>query len=468
MVIFTCYFKYFGEYLRKILIIHSDKEMAYYLKFLVDGIEESDFTYRESLQEVLETENGLFDVHDITICEFNIIGFTKLLEKIKEDNKISLITAFNAKNKELFNETIEYHPQISGYQIDKGETYKFRTVYKRTARLSDRNQNETKYCKIRADYFLNFTKVVCDVFIKISDEKYVRIIARHQEYDNDEIEKYKGRDIHYFYIKEVDYKIFINAITKFFTQRSQEKLPKLISNKNLLPTVCHETVHEIISKIGINEQALILTNNALNETFSLIEKNDIFKLLKSTLHQNSFISEFSMLTSYISCAVCKESDLSGPENFLRLSLAAFFADISLDNDELAKVETLNELNISSDKKKKIILNHPIQSAKILEKIDGLPLGVDNIIIKHHERYDGSGFPRGIDYTRIEPLCVIFIISCELAYTLYDTGYNRDIILGKILDMEEKYIKGSFPKMISAMKAAFSIPLIDYDDKEGLH
>ncbi len=435
----------------------------------MDGIEECSFDYRESLNETLQHEPQLLSETDLTICEFNISGFQGLLTFIKENKAVLLLTTYTSEQSTLFSQALEYSPQISGFAIDNNETHSFRSAYRRMMRLKERSTTSTEYCRIRSDYFLNFKKVVCDVYLKISDEKFVKIIPRHQEYDAGEIEKYQRKNVTFLYIKDIDYKIFINAVSNFFVNRSKENLPQIVSNNNILPTICHETVHEIVSKIGLNEQALTLTNHALNEAFSLIEKNDIFKLLKNTLHQNSFISELSMLTSYISCAVCKESELKGPENYLRLSLASFFADISLKDDELARVESSHELesSVGSEKTRKIIRNHPLESAKMIERIDGLPIGVDSIIMKHHERYDGSGFPRGIDYTRIEPISALFIISSELAYTLYDTGYNRDVILDKIIDMEEKYTKGSFIKCIRAMKIAFSIPQVEYKDKEGL-
>lgn len=455
----------------KTLIINPNKEEIYYIKFLIDGFAQSEFSGRESLHETLSTEPNVIDETDILVVTFNMKGFKNLLEKLKSpENNTKTIITYKAVEKEEIEQHIQYDPNIMTFCIDGGDIAKLESAFSRLQKIQERAKKDLSFCKVRIDYFLRFNKVICDVYLRLSEEKFVKIINRHQEYNHDDINKYIDKDCNHLYIKEHDFKIFVNGIVKSIQQKEHEKLPVLVGENSFIPLTCQETVHEMVHKMGITTQALILTNEAINTSIKLVQKSDVYKLLKSTLGEGSYISEISMLVNYISCAICRESEWRAPDNYLRLSIAAFFQNVSLADDNLAKIEKTNsnEFQDLFNTAKKKVTEHPSKSAEQVLKIKGLPIGVDKIILNHHERYDGSGFPRGIDYTRLDPMTSIFTVSLELANTLYETGFYRDIIIDKILDMEARYTKGSFAKIIPAMKTAFAIPLVSHDRKDFLN
>ena len=68
---------------------------------------------------------------------------------------------------------------------------------------------------------------------------------------------------------------------------------------------------------------------------------------------------------------------------------------------------------------KIIKTHPYQGAKIVAQVEGYgPVG--DIIIGHHERYDGKGYPRGIAGEDIPPISRIISVA-----DVYDVITARD-------------------------------------------
>ena len=48
----------------------------------------------------------------------------------------------------------------------------------------------------------------------------------------------------------------------------------------------------------------------------------------------------------------------------------------------------------SDKEWEELKNHPVDSAEIISQIDGFEK-VTPIVLQHHERYDGTGYPNGL-------------------------------------------------------------------------
>lgn len=454
--------------MKNILIINSNREQNYYIKFLIEGCVDSKIIVRESLNETIKDHSDLITQASVVIVDFDIKNFKAYLAFIANQQKIiqTLVTYNNANEYDVF-DVIASGPNIQKYNIESESTSHFEKSLTTLLKFDYRLNKIEKYCKVKIDYFFKSQSLTCDVYIQISEEKYLKIINRHEKYETTEIQKYIDKGVKYLFIKDNDFKLFVNGMIQSIQTQKHNQLPIKQENTNTIPLACIETVHELVSKIGLTTQALILTNESINQTLSLIKKSPLLKLLKSTLGSGSYISELSLLTNYISCAICKESEWAAPDNYLRLSLSSFFQNISLDNDDQAKVDKISTPYFEQlpSKVKKVIIDHPNKSCELIDSIAGLPLGVDKIIKNHHEKYDGTGFPRGIDHSKHEALTAIFIVSLELSNILFVQGFNRDIILETIEKMEMSYTKSQYPKVIIALKKSFAVPLNDLLDSQ---
>jgi len=54
--------------------------------------------------------------------------------------------------------------------------------------------------------------------------------------------------------------------------------------------------------------------------------------------------------------------------------------------------------------------HSTEAAKLLKDMIEIPADVEQIILEHHERPDGKGFPLGEDYAKISSLGAVFILG----------------------------------------------------------
>ena len=86
----------------------------------------------------------------------------------------------------------------------------------------------------------------------------------------------------------------------------------------------------------------------------------------------------------------------------------------------------------------------------------MPPDVDSIIAQHHERPDGSGFPRGLTHLRIGPLATVFIVAHDIVTYLFDNdiaGANveKGLDLDKFIEQKSKtYQMGTFKKVIAVV------------------
>ncbi|MCK4309468.1 MAG: PAS domain S-box protein [Candidatus Atribacteria bacterium] len=104
-------------------------------------------------------------------------------------------------------------------------------------------------------------------------------------------------------------------------------------------------------------------------------------------HQNT--------VSQLSVAIAQEMKLS-EDKIEGIRIAALVHDIGKINipaEILSKPSKLNEMEFS------LIKNHPKVSYDILRKID-FPWPVAQIVLQHHERLNGSGYPQGLKGEKI--------------------------------------------------------------------
>jgi len=81
-------------------------------------------------------------------------------------------------------------------------------------------------------------------------------------------------------------------------------------------------------------------------------------------------------------------------------------------------------------------NHPAQAAALVKLWPDIPPELDTIIIQHHERPDGSGFPAGLTHQKIIPLAAIFIVAEDLVNAIFKSP-NQKLDVAQFLETRAK-------------------------------
>ncbi|MFT6070922.1 MAG: HD-GYP domain-containing protein (c-di-GMP phosphodiesterase class II) [Bacteriovoracaceae bacterium] len=109
---------------------------------------------------------------------------------------------------------------------------------------------------------------------------------------------------------------------------------------------------------------------------------------------------------------------------------------------------------------KWIHDHPENSVKIIRKSEGIPDQVFNIMLQHHEYYDGSGYPAGLRGSNIYSLAQIVSMANEIDNLLTKTKDEKDEVrYKKVIDMltlgdGTKWDPKFFPRVTQAFKVGF--------------
>ena len=105
--------------------------------------------------------------------------------------------------------------------------------------------------------------------------------------------------------------------------------------------------------------------------------------------------EHTRRVAYLAARVGEELKLSATSR-RHLAVGGLLHDIGKLSVPL---EVLNKPGKLSDEEFDLIKRHPGDGRKLLEELGGFPEAVRALVSDHHERLDGSGYPRGLDADR---------------------------------------------------------------------
>jgi response regulator RpfG family c-di-GMP phosphodiesterase len=148
-------------------------------------------------------------------------------------------------------------------------------------------------------------------------------------------------------------------------------------------------------------------------------------------------------------------DWKSDTTYQKLTLAAMLHDLPISNQDLARIDSLKELESKkgqfTPKEIDSFKTHSDTAAKLARSMNDIPPDVDVILLEHHERPDGEGFPRKISSSRIGALSVIFIVAHDLVRFILDQGDGTEIKPTLLKEFAEKqkevYVHGGFKKAL---------------------
>ena len=130
------------------------------------------------------------------------------------------------------------------------------------------------------------------------------------------------------------------------------------------------------------------------------------------MSEENYISEHSVVVAYACGAVAALLGFVSESVHQKLACAAFLHDLRIDDQRLARFQTVDQLRVSGipfdPETTQQFLDHPAAAAALAREAQGMPSEVDTIVEQHHKRPDGSGFPSRTELPH-HPLAAIFIV-----------------------------------------------------------
>lgn len=442
------------------ILIAEDEEI---LRDLYEMILESEFSC-----EIIKVSNGVEaidtlkkDLHiDIILSDYNMPeatgGQIYLFNKNQQNIPFFLFSGGEICD---YNELKDFHESNQLNQFfnkpfsDRAFLDAVSKINVEAPAIGDTSIND-QYIKVKLSYYAQHTKNAAEVYIKLSDNKYTKIINANEENmpDKDLLGHYLKKGIEYIYVEKSFFRLFLNDMFNKFHENivGEKKAETLYQVSGLNFHVSFEG----LNSIGISTLQIERVNEVIEETIDSLLKNpsskDQFNKLCET---EGFIIGHSMLIMYIAGRICKETTLNFALTMKKICAAALYHDYSLFDLDVP-YEELKPSKIKDEALLKRIIEHPITSAQYLPDNSEVVEDTKKIIMEHHEMPNGDGYPKKLTASKISPLSCLFILSEHITLCLIRNNFSHERLKDFLINSEGDFNQGNFSKFFVAAKAIF--------------
>lgn len=317
------------------------------------------------------------------------------------------------------------------------------------------------YVPVSIDYFMNINTLYsgCDVYIRVKksekDFQYVKRLHGGDHFNREDILRYHADGLSEFYISKDEFTKFVNFVTKDLIKKLGDN--KISGTKRItLSSDAYKITKERIHSIGIDDLTILLVEESITSMTNLLkEQNNLAMFLKSLkANECSYAYAHSYLCCLILHKIITQFDWQSPQIREKLTYIAYFHDISLYGSDLTEINTQEDFDLArlTDEDRKIVNNHALDSAKIVEKFEKIPQGIGAIIKEHHGSKTGVGFVENYS-AALMPLSMMFIVTEIFVDELLKvkgnpTGADMKIILSKL---QPKFNKLTYGQTLVALQ-----------------
>lgn len=285
--------------------------------------------------------------------------------------------------------------------------------------LVNENSHVNGYISVPSDSLIHFKVLPFDLFIKISEEKYVKRIPANEDIDEATVLAFKAKGITDLYFEKKynrDFSLMLlnNMINK--VEKNYESETEKLKARNEV----FVTTKEIVQSVGLPPRVIQVCESVMESiSEDVVKGKDKFSsyLDRMKIQNNlTFQFRFVELTSFIATQMVDQiNEASKVEQTKKIVFAAFFCDISLTDGSQLDYRTEESIKNLWAEDKKAVEEHALKASGIVAKYKNAPVDADIIVKQHHGSTDGIGFPTPSN--QILPLSKCLMAAQELAHAI---------------------------------------------------
>ena len=440
----------------KVLIVEDDSDIQDVVAFMIETFLECEIQKVGNGKIALEIlEKGT--APDLIISDYNMPQCTggELFVALRRFSDVPFVLHSS--------DDIEEHAEFANgkniYSVRKPATVEsFQATLKQVFAYSkgaiNVTMNEREYVKVPLSLIEKMRQTSVPVYMKLSDTHYVKVAHAEQSYDAAELQRYRERGKDQLCIRKQDLPAFISAYENQITEMLAGSGAENIKASTSLTSASLQFLREVQDELGFTPEIFELTKKNIKSVLDLVSKHPQLSHVLENWQSSGFAyADRCTLAAMIATGLAKKLNWVSETTGDKLAFAAVLHDIGLKKELLAQQDHLviRALDHSTWVKPDMVdfIHHPRHGAEILTKWPHCPSDVDNIVLQHHERPDGRGFPSQTHAQRISPLASVFIFSLDLAKFVVE-GKGKASLSQWLETKREEYSAGAFRKILAVV------------------
>ena len=308
--------------------------------------------------------------------------------------------------------------------------------------LSPNGSSQEGYISIPIDSFIHFKILPFDLFIKISEGKFLKRIPANEDIDETTITAFKAKGIKELHFERKfnrDFSMMLlnNMINKVESDYSSSDAKSKATNEVFL------TTKEIVQSVGLPPKVIQVCESVMDRITQDVKSNkDKFSNyitdIKGTSNVN-FQFRFIELSSFIATQMVEVMNEGNKEEQIKtIVFASFFSDISLTEASQLEYRTMASMKDLWDEDKKLISEHAFKASEVVTKYKNAPAMAGEIIKQHHGSLDGKTLPTTISDSLL-PLAKCLMASQELSFNILK---NPSVAASQVIKATIKKFEGT--------------------------
>lgn len=407
----------------ELLIVENDESFRLTLKLL---LEEKDFIVSEAengrvAREMISLRNYDLILSDVQMPYLNGIELLEWVRQSKRTSQFILMTGFS--------NLIETHKafQLGANDFLSKPFSESELINSIIDCLNLHEQpiesiaKEVEYCKIPIEDFLSATSLKFDVYLKLTDTKYLKVLKKNEEQFKARIESYRQKGLSHLYLTKEEFKNFIELTLKISKALEQNK--KFSNQKRLsFAKYTGEVIMERAFVLGTDKDSFLNATEFVKTNLEVFTNSELIVDVLETLNKHGdFLYAHSLGVCIYSAMIAEVLGWNSIPTMTKITTAGLFHDIGLK--ELPR-EIINKPRARlTNEELALLTTHPKRSKDIMESLQIMTSDIAQIVYEHHEDCIGTGYPRGIRRINIHPLARLLSVAdvfCD--YTIKNPNF----------------------------------------------
>jgi len=292
-----------------------------------------------------------------------------------------------------------------------------------------------------------------DLYIRVPPDKYVLYISRENAFTEDALANLVTKKVKRLYVtveQEDAYREYVEG-----------HLPEIVADPSIAPETKSRIVYQSASKVvqnvfdGPRAESIQRSKEVIGATVSMILNNEeaTMKLMQLTAHDYYTYTHSVNVCVFSVCLAKNLFDKISEEDFKRLGVGFVLHDIGksmVPSRILQKKGPLNKLEWQR------VRAHPQHGYQILKDTGHLTDEAGVIALQHHERIDGSGYPKQLKGDRIHQFAQVCALADVFDALTTNRPYGKarssfDALNLMKTEMSDYFVKEYFEKFVLLLR-----------------
>ncbi len=267
---------------------------------------------------------------------------------------------------------------------------------------------------ISINEFMAGTKIPVDVFVRLSEDRYVCLARQGQVTQKDQLAKYKDREVSYLWVRKSEYgKVTLQTVAIAGVVVTKDNIN--FKTKSNLVSAAAKSVFNQFSHLGLDLEVYQNAKMVTEVTVALVENHkDLSALIEAVTTSSDWLLNHSMAVSALSVMMGIQIGWEKKVTLEKLALGGLLHDIGLRR---IPKEILNKpMAQMTPEEADLYENHPFKGMQMMLSLGIVPDDIVSIVYEHHENSMGQGYPQRIRDIKIHPLAKIVGLAdqfCDL-------------------------------------------------------